>query len=290
MTPVFVDCDNTMGLPGQEIDDGLTLLYLLGREDIELVGVSATHGNGTSEEAYQQTSWLFEKIGCDTPLHTADASAKALVAASLEHPGLVVLGLGALTNLAAAASLDNAFFSRLGGIYLMGGYTGPLSFRKREVDELNLSSDPAAAHVVLTAPCPVTLMSAQYCLHARYGRLDLFVRRGHPAWLQRLIRGWYRAFTGATGATGFYLWDLVPAAAVGERAFPFPGKAPLLRCLSTVTDLETGRLVIESATNATHPSAGPSSPGVISLPDSPFSRRAFVAHCRAHWSRGLTLD
>jgi inosine-uridine nucleoside N-ribohydrolase len=288
MTPVFVDCDNTMGLPGQEIDDGLTLLYLLGREDIELVGVSAAHGNGSAEEAYDQTVWLFERIGCDTPVHTAQESAKALVAASTEHPGLVVLGLGALTNLAAASKLDHEFFGRLAGIYLMGGYTGPLHFKKRQVDELNFSSDPAAAHVVLNAPCPITVMSAHYCLHARYGPLDLLARRGHPVWLQRLIRGWYRAFAGATGARGFYLWDLVPAAAVGEKAFPFPGDAPLVRCASSPADLETGRLVIEPTPRETGlANADPQRPGNVFLPGQPFSRRAFVSHCHARWCRGI---
>ena len=47
---VIYDCDNTMGKPLSEIDDGLTLLYLLGREDLELVGVTTTFGNGALED------------------------------------------------------------------------------------------------------------------------------------------------------------------------------------------------------------------------------------------------
>jgi len=275
-----------MGLPAQEIDDGLTLLYLLGREDIELVGVSATHGNGTVEQAYEQTMWLFETIGCGVPVYDAAVGPQALVAASIEHPGLVVLGLGALTNLAAAAQLDSKFFSRLAGIYLMGGYVGPLHFKKRQVDELNFASDPAAAHVVLNAPCAVTVMSAHYCLHARYGPLDLLARRNHPTWLQRLIHGWYRAFAGATGARGFYLWDLVPAAAVGEQRFPFPGAAPLVHCSSSVTDLETGRLLVDQPVSSSNDAETDlRMPGFIFLPEQPFSRSAFVSHCYTYWSR-----
>jgi hypothetical protein len=36
MEKVIFDCDNTMGLPTKEIDDGLTLYYLLGRLEIDL--------------------------------------------------------------------------------------------------------------------------------------------------------------------------------------------------------------------------------------------------------------
>ena len=28
--PLILDCDNTMGVPGRDVDDGLALLYLLG--------------------------------------------------------------------------------------------------------------------------------------------------------------------------------------------------------------------------------------------------------------------
>ncbi|HKJ86630.1 MAG TPA: nucleoside hydrolase, partial [Spirochaetia bacterium] len=153
-TPVFVDCDNTMGLPRQEIDDGLTLLYLLDRPEVRIVGVSATHGNGPVGAVVAQTRALFEALGVDVPVYAGvdpppspavppdpdapadpDAlrdlarpwrsdsdAARALVDAAKAHEGrLVVLGLGATTNLAGAAELDPDFFSRLAGIVLMGG-------------------------------------------------------------------------------------------------------------------------------------------------------------------------
>ena len=42
---LLFDCDNTMGIPDCDIDDGLCLLYLLGRKDIELLGISSSFGN-----------------------------------------------------------------------------------------------------------------------------------------------------------------------------------------------------------------------------------------------------
>ena len=63
MKRVIYDCDNTMGLPLKEVDDGLTLLYLLGRPDIELLGVTTTFGNGTAGQAYAQTQKLLQQAG-----------------------------------------------------------------------------------------------------------------------------------------------------------------------------------------------------------------------------------
>lgn len=42
MKKVIFVCDNTMGLYGKDVDDGLALLYLLGRDDIKLIGITTT--------------------------------------------------------------------------------------------------------------------------------------------------------------------------------------------------------------------------------------------------------
>ena len=53
--------------------------------------------------------------------------------------------------------------------YIMGGYLRGLRFPRREVAELNLSSDPESAASVIHSALELTLMSAQLCLQARYG-------------------------------------------------------------------------------------------------------------------------
>ncbi len=40
---VVMDYDNTIGIPGRDLDDALALFYLLGRDDVELIGVSTKH-------------------------------------------------------------------------------------------------------------------------------------------------------------------------------------------------------------------------------------------------------
>ena len=52
---LLFDCDNTMGIPDCDIDDGLCLLYLLGRKDIELLGISSSFGNNKTAVVYENT-------------------------------------------------------------------------------------------------------------------------------------------------------------------------------------------------------------------------------------------
>ncbi len=40
---VVMDCDNTIGIPGRDLDDALAIFYLLGRDDVEMIGVTTKH-------------------------------------------------------------------------------------------------------------------------------------------------------------------------------------------------------------------------------------------------------
>ena len=81
-----------MGLPRKEIDDGLTLLYLLGRPDIEPLGVTTTFGNGTIDEVYPQTVQLLRDLGhSDMPVY---AGAGARGQASTEAARFLAEGVG----------------------------------------------------------------------------------------------------------------------------------------------------------------------------------------------------
>ncbi|MFW6288934.1 MAG: nucleoside hydrolase, partial [Spirochaetota bacterium] len=214
---------------------------------------------------------------------SASDAALALVDASKKYAGrLVVLGLGASTNLAGAAEIDPGFFARLAGIVVMGGYLGPLRFSRREVSELNFSSDPAASFAVLNAPCRVTVMSAQLCLAARYGRGDLILRNRGPLWLRRLVREWYRSFGTWAGSRGFYLWDLLPAVSVVD-----PGRFPpaFFSIRSTVEDLSTGTLVLEPPEGRCESGLDPSVSGIVSVPRRVIRARRLVAECAAGWAR-----
>ena len=257
MEKVIFDCDNTMGLALKEIDDGLTLLYLLGRPDVKLVGVTTTFGNGTIDEVYPQTRKLLQGISRDDiPLlkgegqrvergeerRSPTGAARFLAETAATYPGeITLLATGPLGNLYAAAELDPAFFGNLTQIVCMGGYLHPLRIGWRDLPELNLSADPEAAFAVLNADCPVTLMSAHICLQASFGWSDLRQIRfmGRDVW--RTVRNWLLVFDVYCGVSVFYLWDLLPAIYI---SYPDLFDVNPVWVRSTVKDLETGMLVL----------------------------------------------
>lgn len=247
---VIFDCDNTMGLPRKEIDDGLTLIYLLGRPDIRLLGVTTTFGNGAADQTYAQTKELLARFGrSDIPVWKGQAepgdkpneASAFLAGAAAERPGEVsLLATGPLTNLRAAARTDARFLHNLREIVCMGGYLAPLRIGWRNLAELNLSADPEAAHVVLNAACPVTLMSGQLCLQASFGWSDLRTIRSLDPWLRKVIRRWLLAFGLYCGVRKFYLWDLVPAVYL---SYPDLFDGEKIHVASTVSQLAAGRIV-----------------------------------------------
>ncbi len=248
---VILDCDNMMGQPYQEVDDGLTLLYLLGRPDIELLGITTTFGNGPIDKVHPLTEQLLSDLGRENiPLFKGEGkrgqppteAARFLADMAAAHPGeITLLATGPLGNLRAAAELDPDFFSNLKQIPIMGGYLHPLRLGWRNVGEINLSYDPEASHTVLNAPCPVTLMNAHTCLQASFNWLDLRRIRHWGPKTRRLMRQWLLALAIGCGLPRFYLWDLLPAVYISFSEL-FDENPVWVR--STVEDLETGSIIL----------------------------------------------
>ena len=281
---VICDCDNTMGVPGKPIDDGQALLYLFGRQDVELLGITTCFGNGTVDEAFGATQALLCELGReDVPLfkgagqrgQTATPAARFLAESVAAAPGEVtLLAIGPLSNLWAAARLDPIFFHKVKHISIMGGYLQALAGPYWEnVPERNLASDSQASHAVLNAPCPVTLMTAQICLDAPFG-LDELARL--ESWsgtrLHRAMRDWVLQCQMTSGRAGDYLWDLLPAVYI---SYPEMFEHELVQVLSTVADLASGRLVLRPA------GAGPA----VNVPSHIRDVEAFYGILYDAWSR-----
>ncbi|MGC9346688.1 MAG: 6-phosphogluconolactonase [Anaerolineae bacterium] len=247
---VIFDCDNTLGLRHKEIDDGLALLYLLGRSDIALLGVTTTFGNGSVDEAYTQTRSLVDQLGRqDVPVLNGEGrrgqgpteAARFLVKQAAAYPGeITLLATGPLGNLRAAAELDPNFFVNLKHIVSMGGYFYPLRIGRRDLPELNLSSDPEAAWTVLNSGCPTTMMNAHICLQAPFGWRDLWHIRHWGRGMRRVVTQWLLVWAYYFGLPKFYLWDLVPAVYL---SYPELFDENPVHVSSSVGDLEMGTLV-----------------------------------------------
>ncbi|MGB9592528.1 MAG: nucleoside hydrolase [Anaerolineae bacterium] len=248
---VILDCDNTMGKPYREVDDGLTLLFLLGRPDVEILGITTTFGNGNIEEVHGLTAQLLEKVGRpDIPLFRGSGSrgqapteaAHFLAETCARYPGEVhLLAIGPLGNLHAASQVAPNFFGNVKQICCMGGYLRPLRLGWRKVPELNLSADPEAAHAVLNSGCAITLMNAHTCMQAAFGWGDLLRVRHWGRDTRRALRQWLVGHALACGLGHFYLWDLLPAVYI---VHPDLFDDNPVHVASTVADLETGAIVL----------------------------------------------
>ena len=265
---IIVDCDNTMGKPYSEIDDGLTLLYLLGRKDIELLGITNCYANASLKDVeywtdrflrdierldiprfsgkphnnQNTTEWFKRTWGHhftnEGPARPGSSDAAVfLVEQAAKYKGqLQILALGSMTNLLEAWELDHGFFGKLKGIILMGGVEPGMMFRGGPCLELNLACNPAAAHKVLhNGECPVVVMNAGTCLYAPFGMADMERISFWPERRKQMVREWIGVFEGT-----FYLWDLLPAVYL---SYPDLFGAAKANIVSTVTDLEQGILV-----------------------------------------------
>lgn len=267
MEKVVFDCDNSMGLFTKEVDDGLTLYYLLGREDIDLLGVTTTFGNVPVEDAYAQTRKHLSGLGReDIPVLRGAArrhqeptdAAKYLAETAAAHAGeVVLLATGPLGNLRGASELDPGFFGNLKSIVCMGGYLRPVRLGRRDVNELNLSADPEASYQVLNASCPVTLMNAQICLQAPFDWKDFRRLKFWSRATRKPVREWLILHGIFCGIGNFYLWDLLPAVYISRPDLFVDSRVSLH---SSIEELEGGWLYPEEVGSA----AGVNMPVLIS--------------------------
>lgn len=215
--PLIYDCDNTMGLAGADVDDGLTLLYLLAQPDIELLGVTLTHGNGSLKDVIAATESLVNDLGLqDLPVYSGPCAARFLIETSEQYAGeLCLLATGTMSNLQAAADRESAFYGRLHRVYLMGGVVRPLEINGHSVKELNFSVDPAAALSVLRAPVETVLINGHTASQALFGVNELaWLRREEGPLFQYIsskIQPWVDRIYNKFQIEGFCNWDMAAA-------------------------------------------------------------------------------
>lgn len=247
---IIFDCDNTLGIPLKEVDDGLSLLYLLGNAYLDLLGITTTFGNGTIDQVFLQTQKLVVELGLEIPVLKGEShpgqspdtpAAHFLVDAVNRHPGeITLLATGPLGNLYTASKLDPDFYTKVKEIVIMGGYIEPMKLCYRDLAELNLSANPKASYSVLHAPCPITVFCGGACLDAPYGLRDILASDYWSSKLKWTLVQWLIAFGLYTGNFVFYLWDLLPAVYLSiPELFHFKE----FRIGSSIKDLQSGMLI-----------------------------------------------
>jgi inosine-uridine nucleoside N-ribohydrolase len=276
MHKVIIDCDNTMGVKGKDIDDGLSLVYLLGRSDVEILGVTSTYGNSTTDVVYSNTKRMLHELGfCSIPVlkgagskhKRRSAAARFLAGAANKYSRkLTLLATGSLTNLLAASFVDSDFFLHVERTILMGGITEPLLIGGRTMDELNFSCDPEAAYSVLRYGKNVSVITGNLCLQAHFNdtllrRLNQFERMPIFQFLKKKIVPWLDFFKSEFKTDGIYTWDLVAAVYLTS---PDLFKQRQMAICSTVEDLQSG--LLRAATGEKKHSSGSCTGSRLNVP------------------------
>ena len=226
MKRVIIDFDNTMGVPGCDVDDGLALLYLLGCDDVAVEAVCTTYGNNRIEVVDENTRRILDVWDIELPAargagepmrHEPDSlEAAELIARKLaDAPGEVrLLATGSTTNLGLAERIAEGTLEKAASITLMGGVTESLVINGRIMDELNLSCDPEATARILKSGAPLTIATANLCLPAFFTREDLIEVFGETSWFYETCDDWFKTMEAEYAWNGWTCWDVVAAAAL----------------------------------------------------------------------------
>ncbi len=227
---------------GSDVDDAVALgLILACPDELELVGVTTVGGDtelrgriaarllglGGREEVpvfagerrpRQRAQERFARFGheermvpeggADAKLH-GEPGPEAIVRLARDVPGLEIVAVGPMTNLAAALALDPTLPERVAGLTLMGGHVRRVAigdFVCKPGIDYNLCSDPEASCAVLGAGFCTTLVTADVTLSTWMRERDLArLDAGGPVAraLADQIRVWapvqYQLFTGIGG-------------------------------------------------------------------------------------------
>lgn len=231
MKHILIDCDNTMGLSGCDIDDALAILYILGHPEADCVGITATYGNNATDRVYECTAKLLADLDFShIPLVRGEpdaSSRKSHVGAFLNQQAdlyagdLCILATGSLTNLLCAYELDSGFFNKISEIVLMGGITEPLLVNGKRMDELNFSSDPRAAEAVLTKGRNISVITGNHCTSAYFYRKDYQrLCSENPQigiYLREQTDYWFSWYEKNYNIDGFIAWDVIAAVYMMEK-------------------------------------------------------------------------
>lgn len=173
-----------------------SLLGLAGRRDVD-VCIGEEGGLARPRERY---NWFGHEAACvaEAPLApiSDEPAPERIARAAREHPGLEIVMVGPLTNLARALALDPELPRRAGGVTIMGGHVREArigGFLCPHGIDYNLCSDPEASVAVLGAGFTTTLVTADVTLQTWLRDADVARMEAAgalPRELARQVRLW----------------------------------------------------------------------------------------------------
>ncbi len=222
MQRVILLCDNTFGVKGCDVDDGLALLMLLGCDNVHVEAICTCYGNNTIDVVHENTLRFCKELNLDIPIYKGAASpanpkseaAEFMARHCAQNSGeIAILSTGSTTDLLGAKMFDEQFFTHVKSVTLMGGVTQSLHIKGGKImDELNLSCDPHATLTTLSVPCKITVATAQNCMPAFFTWQEFATEFGEDSWILKAIEYWFDDMNEAYKWQGWVAWDPVAAA------------------------------------------------------------------------------
>ncbi|MFA5989578.1 MAG: nucleoside hydrolase [Sphingomonas sp.] len=172
--PVWIDTDPSVLPGGHEVDDGLALAQAFRSPLLDVIGVSSVFGNADIDTCHASATALVAAFGpAGMAVHrgagtagevSATPASAAIIAAAraCPPPGLSILALGPITNIAAALAQAPDIAGQIAEIIWVAGRMPGEEFRispdqATPFPDLNFESDVAGAHRLLGAHVPIRL-------------------------------------------------------------------------------------------------------------------------------------
>jgi purine nucleosidase len=178
-------------------DDAVALMMALDHPEVDVAAITVGWGNVPVDQGVQNALFVTELCGAevavyrgaDRPLarppvhaqffHGQDGlgdhgyaprrraaaggdGVEAIIATIHEHPGLVVVTLGPLTNMALALGRDPSIAEKVGRCVVMGGAACTVG-NVSPAAEYNVWADPEAARAVFRSPLPIEMVGWELC-------------------------------------------------------------------------------------------------------------------------------
>ena len=199
--PVLLDTDL-----GSDVDDAIALALLLACPELRLVAVTTVGGDvrgrawaaarlldlggrgdvdvcaGARDALVRRERFVWREIETEgyppgpAPRLPDEPAAERIVRAARETPGLELVAIGPLTNLAHALALDPELPRRVARLSVMGGHIRRVAIGERVCEpgiDYNLCSDPEASAMVLGAGFATRLVTADVTLETWLRESDL---------------------------------------------------------------------------------------------------------------------
>lgn len=188
--PFLIDTDTAS-------DDAVALIMALRAPDVRVLAITTVAGNVPVAQATRNALSVVELCGSEVPVYAGAAKPllrehedaawfhgkdgmgdqgypppgrapetlpadEAIIAAIRRHPGIVVVTLGPLTNIAMALARDPGIAANVSRCVVMGG-NPCCEGNVTPAAEYNMWADPEAARIVLRSGLPIELVGWHLC-------------------------------------------------------------------------------------------------------------------------------